>query len=107
LFQSTTPTAQAAPILKKLGISPPRRILAVERPSPPPADIATRVGGVFRERPCILEARRDEVADPHSTWWHTLPHRRETRSMPQEREPAMDHIGIDVHKKEKPDLYPG
>jgi Double zinc ribbon len=27
-----------------------------------------------------FERRWDEVADPHSTWWHTLPHRSEPRS---------------------------
>jgi transposase len=29
--------------------------------------------------------RSDEVADPHSTWWHRLPHRVNTRSTPQWR----------------------
>ena len=31
------------------------------------------------------ERRSDEVADPHSTWWHRLPHRVNTRSTPQWR----------------------
>src|SRR5215467_16077948 len=29
---------------------------------------------------------------PDSTWWHRVPHRR--------RGPAMDHIGIDLHKRD-------
>ena len=37
---------------------------------------------------------------PRSTWWRTLPHRVNTRSTPQEGRPTMDHIGMDVHKKE-------
>ncbi|MBI4562433.1 MAG: transposase [Candidatus Rokubacteria bacterium] len=36
IVQSTTPTPQAAALLKKLKISPPSRILAVERASPTP-----------------------------------------------------------------------
>jgi Transposase DDE domain len=36
IVQSTRPTAQAAAILKRLKISPPSHILAVERPSPSP-----------------------------------------------------------------------
>ena len=36
IVQSTIPTAQAAAILKKLGISPPKRILAVQRASSTP-----------------------------------------------------------------------
>ena len=35
-----------------------------------------------------------------STWWHKLPHKSYMRSTPQRERPAMDHIGIDVHKKE-------
>src|SRR5262249_19203956 len=36
---------------------------------------------------------------PSSTWWHTLPHR-ETRSRRMRRGPAMEYVGIDLHKKE-------
>ena len=36
IVQSTTPTARAAAILKTLKISPPSRILAIERPPPTP-----------------------------------------------------------------------
>jgi hypothetical protein len=35
---------------------------------------------------------------PHSTWWPRLPHREHTRSKAQEEGPALDHVGIDVHK---------
>src|SRR5713101_6865546 len=37
---------------------------------------------------------------PHSTWWHRLPHREHALKGARRRGPAMDHIGIDVHKKE-------
>ena len=37
---------------------------------------------------------------PSSTWWHTLPHREKTRSRAHERGPAMEYVGIDLHKKE-------
>src|SRR5262245_52830756 len=35
---------------------------------------------------------------PHSTWWQRMPHREKTRSRAHGRGPAMDHVGIDVHK---------
>jgi hypothetical protein len=36
------------------------------------------------------------------TWWHILPHKSTPRSTPQKErgQPATDHIGIDVHKRE-------
>jgi hypothetical protein len=35
------------------------------------------------------------------TWWHMLAHKSTPRSTPAKGErPAMDHVGIDVHKRE-------
>src|SRR6266540_2149925 len=34
------------------------------------------------------------------TWWHKLPHKSHRGQRRREERPAMDHIGIDVHKRE-------
>src|SRR6266545_1193829 len=34
------------------------------------------------------------------TWWHKLPHKSHRGQRRSEERPAMDHIGIDVHKRE-------
>src|SRR6186713_2248105 len=34
------------------------------------------------------------------TWWHKLPHKSHRGQRRSEERPAMDHIGIDVHKRD-------
>ena len=70
-----------------------------------PFDLLWHPSVVPRGRVELIESNAESIDGmkrlaSRSTWWHTLPHRDNMRSTPQRGRPAMDHIGMDVHKME-------
>jgi hypothetical protein len=53
-----------------------------------------------RHRPVVGEERVDGMKrlTPSSTWWHTLPHRENALTGARGGGPAMEYVGIDLHK---------
>ena len=58
----------------------------------------------FLER---AEPRSDEVADPHSTWWHTLPHRVNRGQRRKQRGASHGPYWHRRAQEGKPALHPG
>jgi hypothetical protein len=59
------------------------------------------------ESPSGLHRRLDEVADPHSTWWHTLPHRVNRGQRRRKRGASHGPYWHRRAQEGKPALHPG